>query len=97
MAPDTTAGRLVIALCLGAVWALLSCAPALAHATLIEASPPQGGKTTTTPERVELRFTEPVDAGFDPVVVRDTAGARVDEQDAFVDPKDARVVLADLK
>ena len=48
-------------------------------------------------ERVELRFSEPVDAGFDPVVVRDADGARVDEHDARVDPEDARVVLADLQ
>jgi copper transport protein len=97
MASGTAMGRLAIALWLAAVLALLSCAPALAHATLIGASPPQGGKAPAPPERVELRFSEPVDAGFDPVVVRDTDGARVDEQDARVDPKDARVVLANLK
>jgi copper transport protein len=90
-------GRLAVAVWLSVAWVVLSCAPALAHATLIEASPPQGGKAPTPPERVELRFTEPVDAGFDPVVVRDAAGARVDEHDARVDPEDARVVLADLE
>src|ERR687894_731653 len=56
-----------------------------------------GRQGARAPERVELRFTEPVDAGFDPVVVRDAAGARVDEHDARVDPEDARVVLADLE
>jgi copper transport protein len=90
-------GRLAVAVWLSVAWVVLSCAPALAHATLIEASPPQGGKAPAPPERVELRFTEPVDAGFDPVVVRDAAGARVDEHDARVDPEDARVVLADLE
>jgi hypothetical protein len=49
------------------------------------------------PERVELRFSEPVDAEFDPVVVRAAGGARVDAHDARVDPEDARVVLADLE
>jgi copper transport protein len=90
-------GRLAVALWLFVAWVVLPCAPALAHATLIEASPPQGGKTPAPPERVELRFTEPVDAGFDPVVVRDADGARVDEGDGRVDPEDARVVLADLE
>jgi copper transport protein len=49
------------------------------------------------PERIELRFSEPVDAEFDPVVVRAADGARVDAHDARVDPEDARVVLADLE
>jgi copper transport protein len=90
-------GRIAVAVWLSVAWVVLPCVPALAHATLIEASPPQGGEAPAPPERVELRFTEPVDAGFDPVVVRDADGARVDEHDARVDPEDARVVLADLE
>jgi copper transport protein len=90
-------GRLAVALGLVAAWLLLSCSPALAHATLVEASPPQRGTVYKPPERVELRFSEPVEAGFDPVVVRDEHRHRVDEHDARVDPEDARVVLADLE
>jgi copper resistance protein C len=82
---------------LTAAWLLLACAPALAHANLVEASPPRGNEVSKPPERVELRFSEPVDAEFDPVVVRAAGGARVDAHDARVDPEDARVVLADLK
>src|SRR5215210_3477 len=82
---------------LAAAWLLLDCAPALAHANLVEASPPQRDKVSKPPERVELRFSEPVDAEFDPVVVRAASGARVDAHDARVDPEDARVVLADLE
>ena len=82
---------------LAAAWLVLACAPALAHANLVETSPPQGGDVSKPPERVELRFNEPVDAEFDPVVVRAADGARVDTHDARVDPQDARVVLADLE
>jgi copper transport protein len=82
---------------LAAAWLLLACAPALAHATLVGASPPRGGSISEPPDRVELRFTEPVDAEFDPVVVRAAGGARVDAQDGRVDPEDARVVLAGLE
>lgn len=82
---------------LAAAWLLLSCAPALAHATLVEASPPRGGEVSEPPGRVELRFTEPVDAQFDSVVVRNGGGVRVDERAARVDPEDARVVLAGLE
>jgi copper transport protein len=78
-------------------WIVLACTPALAHATLVEASPPQGSEVSNPPDRVELRFSEPVDAEFDPVVVRGADGARVDTRDAHVDPEDARVVMADLK
>jgi methionine-rich copper-binding protein CopC len=54
-------------------------------------------RTTFPPERVELRFSEPVEAEFDPVVVRAADGARVDAHDARVDPEEARIVLADLE
>jgi copper transport protein len=82
---------------LACAWLLLACAPALAHANLVEATPRPGGEVSKTPERVELRFSEPVDAEFDPVVVRTVSGARVDAHNAHVDPEDARVVLADLE
>src|SRR4028119_1737046 len=82
---------------LAAAWLLLYCAPALAHATLVEASPTRGGEVSEPPGRVELRFTEPVGAEFDAVVVRDARGARVDARDARVDREDARVVLAKLE
>jgi copper transport protein len=82
---------------LAAAWLVLACAPALAHANLVEASPRQGSEVSKPPERVELRFSEPVDAEFDPVVVRAADGARVDAHNAHVDPEDARVVLADLE
>jgi methionine-rich copper-binding protein CopC len=93
----STKKRAVLLAGLACVWLLLACAPALAHATLVEASPPQGGEVSKPPERVELRFNAPVDAEFDPVVVRAGGGARVDAHDARVDPEDARVVLADLE
>src|ERR671916_295810 len=89
--------RGVLLVGLACAWLLLACAPALAHANLVEASPPQGSEVSKPPERVELRFSEPVDAEFDPVVVRAASGARVDAHDARVDPEDARVVLADLE
>src|SRR5918997_2558861 len=95
--PNRAARRRVALLAgLASAWLLLSCAPALAHATLVEASPARGGEVPEPPDRVELRFTEPVGAEFDPVVVRDASGDRVDARDGRVDPNDARVVLAGL-
>src|SRR5688572_32015240 len=97
MAPRSSMGRLAIVSWLATTWLVLACAPALAHANLVEASPPPGGEVSKPPERVELHFSEPVDAEFDPVVVRAAGGARVDGHDARVDPEDARVVLANLQ
>jgi methionine-rich copper-binding protein CopC len=92
-----SAGRLTAVWLLSVTWVLLSCVPALAHASLVTSSPSAGSESYRPPERVELRFSEPVDAEFDPVVVRNSDGTRVDDGDARVDPQDARVVLAPLK
>src|SRR5918999_1294668 len=97
MPKSATKRRAALLAGLTAAWLLLACAPALAHATLVEASPPQGSEVSKPPERVELHFSEPVDAEFDPVVVRGADGARDDAHHARVDPEDARVVLADLE
>ena len=97
MPKSATKRRAALLAGLACAWLVLACAPALAHANLVEASPPRQGEVSKPPERVELRFSEPVDAEFDPVVVRGADGARVDAHDARVDPEDARVVLADLE
>ena len=96
MPKSATKRRGAVVAGLACAWLLLACAPALAHANLVKASPPQGSEVSKPPERVELRFSEPVDAEFDPVVVRAAGGTRVDARDARLDPNDARVVLADL-
>ena len=82
---------------LACAWLLLACAPALAHANLVEATPRPGGEVSKTPERVELRFNEPVDAAFDPLKVYDARGMRVDEHNARIDSNDTRGLLVDLK
>jgi hypothetical protein len=97
MTPRAGTRRLVALLGLSAVWVLLSCVPALAHARLVQAEPAEGATLTESPDQVELRFSEPVDAEFSPLEVRDSEGNRVDEDDARVAPDDARVVLAGLQ
>jgi copper transport protein len=97
MPKSATKRRAALLAGLACAWLVLACVPALAHANLVEASPAPGGEVSKPPEQVELRFNEPVDAEFDPVVVRAADGARVDAHDAHVDPEDARVVLANLK
>jgi copper resistance protein C len=92
-----TAPRLAGVLALAALWLTVWCAPALAHARLLEETPASGASLAEPPEQVRLRFNEPVDAEFDPVKVYDAEGDRVDEDDARMDPDDARVLLAGLE
>ncbi len=88
---------LVALLWLSTIWLLLWCVPALAHARLVQEVPADGATLGKSPDRVELRFSEPVDAKFSPLEVRNSEGERVDKDDARVDPEDARVVLAGLE
>jgi copper resistance protein C len=95
--PGAPGVRLSILLPLCALWVALLAPPALAHARLVEAEPAAGEVLAGSPERAELRFSEPVDAEFSPIEVRDSAGERVDNDDARTDPEDARVVAATLE
>lgn len=88
--------RLTAFLGLSAVWLLAFCAPALAHAQFVAAEPSRGAELQQAPEQVRIRFSEPVEAEFSPVEVRGPQGNRVDQDNARVDPEDARVVEADL-
>src|SRR3712207_3922541 len=97
MTPRVGGRRLVALLWLSAVWLLLSCVPALAHARLVQEKPADGATLAGSPDRVELRFSEPVDAEFSPLEVRDSEGERVDEDNARIDPADAGVLIADLE
>jgi methionine-rich copper-binding protein CopC len=88
--------RLVALLALSAAWLLLSCVPALAHARLVETYPADGDILGKPPEQVQLLYSEPVDAGFDPVKVYDRGGYQVDEGDARVAPDNRKLLVVDL-
>ncbi|MDF2627781.1 MAG: copper resistance protein CopC [Symbiobacteriaceae bacterium] len=69
---------------------------ALAHATLQQARPQPDITLDQAPARVELTFTEEVEAGFGAIAVYDHTGARVDKGDAALDPTNVTRVLASL-
>lgn len=94
--PHRDKRRLAALLGLSAVWLLLLCGPAQAHARLEETYPADGDTLADPPEQVQLRFNEPVEAEFDPVEVYDQGDARVDEEDARVSPDDRRLLVVDL-
>jgi methionine-rich copper-binding protein CopC len=92
-----SARRLAVLLGLSAVWLLLSSAPALAHARLLETYPADGATVAKPPEQVQLRFNEAVEAAFDPIEVYDGGGNRVDKGDAKTASENPKVLIVDLE
>ncbi|HXF97114.1 MAG TPA: copper resistance protein CopC [Gaiellaceae bacterium] len=62
-----------------ALAALAAPATASAHATLVASTPANGAVLAAAPERVLLRFSEPVETAFGSVRVYDGAARRVDD------------------
>ena len=61
---------------------LLAPGSAAAHAELVAATPARGAQLEAAPERVTLRFNEPVEASFGALRVFGADGERVDEGEA---------------
>jgi methionine-rich copper-binding protein CopC len=94
----TSGGRqLAVVLYLSALWLVLACTPALAHARLLEATPGGGATLSQPSEQVRLRFSEPVEAAFDPVEVYNEQDRRVDQDDTRVASDDPEVLVTDLE
>lgn len=88
--------RLILAV-LALLLVAVSAGPALAHATLKQATPESGAVLEQAPARVELIFTEEVEAEFGAISVFDHTGNRVDQGDSARDPGDVTRVHATLK
>jgi methionine-rich copper-binding protein CopC len=59
--------------------------------------PAEGVTLAESPEQVQLRFNEPIEAEFSPLKVYDLQRNRVDEDDARISSNDARLLVIDLK
>lgn len=85
------------ALLLTALAALLASAGgAFAHAIMERTEPAAGAVLDAPPARVQVWFSEPVEAEFVPVTVRDAQGRRADAGNAGVVAGNPRAVAADL-
>jgi len=71
-------------------------ASVLAHAMLDRATPRVGSSVKAAPARVELWFTEPLEAAFSTAKVVDTSGRQIDGRDAAVDQHDRRHLTVSL-
>ena len=78
--------------------AILALAPARAsaHANLAESDPVANSILDTPPERVVIRFTEPLEAALSEIRVLDSRGERVDMGDSALDPNDSSVMSVSL-
>jgi methionine-rich copper-binding protein CopC len=81
----------------GACVALLTAATVVAaargaapHATLVKSAPAARAVLAEAPARVELLFSERIEAAYAELSVWNGSGARVDRQDALVGPDDGR-------
>lgn len=75
------------ALLAAAVALTVTATPAAAHVALVESSPEDGAKLDTTPEKVELTFSEVLDAPSTKVAVTDAAGDTVDQAAPRIEDK----------
>ncbi len=89
----------ILPLLAAAVLALLATAPVFAHANLVRSQPPANASFDQPPEEIRLWFTEPLEADFSRIVLRDASGANVEIASTEVDSTDAKqmfVIPGDL-
>ena len=83
---------------------LLACALTLvvqsqfaeAHASLIRSEPPANSTLDTSPDRITIWFSEPMEAAFSEIQVLNATGARVDNKNSAVDANDLTVMSVSL-
>ena len=67
-----------------------------AHANLIESDPAANSVLDSPPERVTIRFTEPLEAALSEIRVLDSLGNQVDLEDSALDPSDRAAMSVSL-
>src|ERR1700692_4065752 len=88
-------GRIVVP-ALAIILVLSGALPASAPAELRRTVPPRGASPPPAPTEVLASFSEPLEAAFSSVVVRDAVGKRVDKADARIDPADRSTIRDSL-
>ncbi len=78
--------------------ALVICLPdaAFAHANLADADPAPNSVLASSPARITVWFTEPLEPSFSDVEVLNSQGSRVDNDDNSVDSRDPKVMTVTL-
>ena len=87
-----------------ALTVLLACTLALAvqsqvaeaHANIIRSEPLANSTLDSSPQRITIWFSEPMEAAFSEIQVLNATGARVDNKDSAVDANDLTVMSVNL-
>jgi copper transport protein len=67
--------------------------PVSAHANLVRSEPTANARVTTSPPEIRLYFTEPLEAQFSHIDVRDVQGQVLDLPASQIDPDDAKQLV----
>ena len=81
---------------LAAIIAASAVSPALAHAMLESAVPAVGSVVATPPGELDCVFTEALEPAFSTLVVRDSAGKRVDAGKAHLEAGNPKRMIVGL-
>lgn len=69
---------------------------AAAHANLAESSPAANSVLESPPDRISIRFTEPLEAALSEIRVLDSQGEQVDLGDSALDPDDPTIMSVSI-
>ncbi|MEK7280725.1 MAG: copper resistance CopC family protein, partial [Chloroflexota bacterium] len=69
----------------------------LAHASLLTAEPAPNTQLEEPPDRITIRFTEPLEARFSEIQVLNAQGQRVDNDDSSIDKTDPTSMSVTLR
>jgi copper transport protein len=75
---------------------LLAAGTAFAHASFVKSDPAPNSAVLTSPSRVTIWFTEPLEASFSQIQVLAADGSSVDRGNSALDSSDPRVLSVDL-
>lgn len=81
---------------IGLAAVLFAAKGAQGHAFLDRADPPVGGTLRTPPARVQVWFTEGLEAAFSRIQVFNQAGQQVDRKDNELDPSNPAILRVSL-
>ncbi|MFA5943899.1 MAG: copper resistance protein CopC [Candidatus Thermoplasmatota archaeon] len=93
MARTRLAAAATFALLAAALAMLVLATPAAAHAEAESSDPPQGARLATAPRQVMVHLSEPVEPSATSLIVVDTAGQRVDNDDLAISGTEAKPML----
>lgn len=88
--------RHTIQAALVALCAIAVASPAFAHAHLRSANPAADSTVAASPTAVAITYSEAVEPKFSTIEVQDAAGKRVDKNNPYTAPGDAKILSVDV-